>query len=396
MTDHAEAGSEPSLLYVATVSVTLRHFIAPHARHLRARGWRVEATANGAAADDALRAAVDAAYELPLSRSILDARGLLRGYRALSRLLADRRDIVHVHTPIASFLTRLAARRLPVERRPAVVYTAHGFHFHRHGHWATNLIFRTAERLAGRWTDRLIVINDEDFEAATRYHIVPRSRLIRMPGIGLDTNHYARAALDPATVASARTALGIRDGVPMFATVGELNRNKRQGDAIEALAAMRNRDAMLVVLGDGESRRQLEALASERGVADRVVIRGFVEDPRPVLVGAVALIHPSQREGLSRSVMEALALEVPVVASTARGNAELVEDSGAIVAIGDTAGLAAAMDRLIDEPEEARELGRRGRDRMVARYDLEQVILRHDHLYEDVLSHARRTARGRD
>jgi len=390
MTEPGPAGDRgASLLYIATISATLRHFLNPYARHLRGAGWRVEAAANGAAADEDLRAAFDDVHELPLSRSIFDVGGMFAAYKAVARVLADAPDIVHVHTPIASFLTRLAARRLPAARRPIVVYTAHGFHFHREGRRVTNLVFLSAERLAGRWTDRLIVINDEDFEAATRHRIVPARRLIRMPGIGLDTTTYSRSSLEPGATDAARVALGVAPGAPMFVAVGELNRNKRHADAIAALAAMRRRDAVLVLLGEGDHRPRLEEQAKHLGLVDRVVFGGFVADPRPVVAGATALVHPSRREGLSRSVMEALALDVPVIASAARGNAELVADSGAVVPIGDVAALAAAMDRLADAPDEAVEMGRRGRERIVERYDLAALIARHERLYEELLAERR-------
>jgi glycosyltransferase involved in cell wall biosynthesis len=390
MTAHGAAPSPgPRLLYVATIAATLSHFLGPYARHFRAAGWRVDAAASGALADPALHAAFDAVHELPLSRSIFDVRGMLASYRALSGLLDTAPDIVHVHTPIASFVTRLAIRRRPRDRRPAVVYTAHGFHFHREGHWLTNQVFRTVERLAGRWTDRLVVINDEDLAAARRHRIVPPARLVHMPGIGLDTAAFSPAVVDAAEIAAARAAVGVPAGAPLIVAVGELNRNKRQADAIAALAAMQHRDAHLVLLGDGDARPRLEALADRLGVAERVRFGGLVPDVRPLLAGATALVHTSKREGLSRAVMEALALEVPVVASAARGNAELVGDSGAVVPIGDVAGLASAMDGLIADPDGARAMGRRGRQRMVERYDLAALIGRHEELYAGLLAERR-------
>ena len=146
--------------------------------------------ANGASGEPVLHAAFDHVYELPLSRSIVDLASLVRGERAISRLLGAGHDIVHVHTPIAAFITRYAARRLPAERRPVVIYTAHGFHFHQGGRAVTNASFLAAERLAGRWTDRLVVINDEDEIAARKHQIVPSNRLVRMPGIGIDTSWF--------------------------------------------------------------------------------------------------------------------------------------------------------------------------------------------------------------
>lgn len=387
----AAAGANPpsgvSLLLVATLAHTIRTFLLPYAAHFRALGWRVDAAANGVGGDKVLQEAFDHVYELPLSRSILDLGGILRAGRAISALLDTRPDIIHVHTPIAGFVTRFAVRREPAERRPAVVYTAHGFHFYKGGNPATNALFQTAERVAGRWTDRLVVINDEDEAAAVRNRIVPRGRLVRMPGIGIDTSTWSPSSVPPNGAARVRGQLGIAADAPIFVVVGELNRNKRQGKAIAALASMQHGDAHLVLLGDGPERAALEALVVHLSLRDRVHLLGFVQDVRPVLCAATALILPSQREGLARSVMEALALEVPVIASTARGNRELVgTDSGILVGTGDVRQLADAMDRLIDHPDERLAMGLRGRERMVEQYDLNVLIRLHEALYLQMLA----------
>jgi glycosyltransferase involved in cell wall biosynthesis len=382
----ANVTGDPSLLYVATISPTLRNFIAPYAIHFRELGWRVMAAANGATADPAICAAFDDVYELPLSRSIRDVSGLARSSRALTQILHERPDIVHVHTPIAGFLTRYAVRRLPRSGRPRVVYTAHGFHFNHAGNPITNAVFLTAERVAGRWTDRLVVINDEDESAARRHRIVPGRRLVRMPGIGVDTGRFAPSAVAPERVQEVREHLAVGADSSLFAVVGELNRNKRQVDALAALSAMRNPGAHMVLLGTGPRQEMLEGKVAELGLADRVDFTGFVEDVRPFLRAADALILPSKREGLARSVMEALSLETPVIASTARGNRELVgADSGVVYETGDVAALAAAMDRILEHPDEATAMGRRGRQRMIAGYDLGVVRHLHEELYRRLL-----------
>ena len=378
--------AEPiSLLYVSTVSSTAGHFLAPYAAHFRALGWRVDAAANGASADSAVQRAFDHVHDLPLSRSPSDLVGLARAGGAVTRAVASGYDIVHVHTPIASFVTRLAVRRLATRSRPRVAYTAHGFHFHRGGHLVTNLLFLMAERLAGRWTDRLVVINDEDHAAARRHRIVPPHNLVRMPGIGLDTDAYSRASVDPDAFDRARLELGVPLSAPLFVAVGDLNRNKRPADAVEALARMRDGTGHLVFIGDGPERATVEDLAVRRGVRARVRVTGFIDDVLPVLGSATALIMPSRREGLARSIMEALALEVPVVASTARGNAELVDADGFVVETGDVQALARSMSWLVDHPDERRAMGLRGRARMVERYDMRKLIGLHEELYRGML-----------
>lgn len=391
--DPGRATRRPSLLMVSTVAATIEGFLLPYAEHYRQHGWRVDAAASGASTDSTLNAAFDRTHELPLSRSILDVAGLLRGMNSISQVLRDGYDVVHVHTPIAGFVTRAAIRRMPAANRPAVVYTAHGFHFHEGGSRTTNALFLTAEKVAGRWTDRLVVINAEDHSAALTHRIVSQRRLIFMPGIGVDTGWYSRASVSDAAIAEARASLGIGPDTPVMAVVGELSIRKRPFDVVAALGMMRHRDCHLVLLGDGPEQARVEAAIREVGAEDRVHLLGGVADIRPMVAASSALVLASSREGLPRSIMEALLLEVPVVASDTRGNPDLVlPDAGYIVPVGDVSALAGAMDRILDDPREARAMGANGRARMVERYDLSVLIRMHDGMYADL--QAERTTRS--
>ena len=105
------------------------------------------------------------------------------------------------------------------------------------------------------------------------------------------------------------------------------------------------------------------------------------------MAGASALVLASDREGLPRSIMEGLLLEVPVVASTARGNPELVDEhSGFIYPTGDIDALAAALDRILDDPAAAREMGLHGRQRMVDEYEISKLIEQHEAMYAAMLA----------
>ncbi len=119
---------------------------------------------------------------------------------------------------------------------------------------------------------------------------------------------------------------------------------------------------------------------------DRVHFLGVVDDVRPVVRAATALILPSKREGLARSVMEALSLEVPVIASTARGNRETRRRLRDPVRDGRRPRARVAMDWMVDHPDERRQMGVRGRARMVERYDLQVLIRMHEQLYLGMLA----------
>lgn len=386
------AGRPPALLLVATVPATIEAFLLPFSRRMRNLGWVVAAAASGINGRAAARE-FDLTVDLPLSRRLLDPRNIALGVPAVRRFVeATRPDIVHVHTPVASLVTRMAVRGMRRESRPAVAYTAHGFHFYVGGNPLANLTFQTAEWVMGRWTDRLVVINEDDERAARRLRLVPTERLVRMPGVGIDTAVYSRSQVQPAEISLIRRRIGIGDGTPLFVSVAELHPNKRHDKTIEALSRMRHADAHLAIAGDGEQRAKLESVASRLGVSNRVHLLGFLGDIRPLLVASTGFVLASGREGLARSLMEALSLEVPVVVSDARGNRELaLPDGGFIVPNGDPEGLAAGMDQLIANPNLGRTMGEQGRSRMATRYDQESVIKMHERMYASML--AERTTR---
>ena len=178
MTDTGSSVDLPKgvkLLVVSTVPELVRNFLLPYADHYRAVGWEVGVAVGEPARFPEIRQHFDHVWDIPWSRSILSPSNLTMAAPSIRSLIRQvRPDLVHVHTPIAGFLTRAAVRSLPRRSRPLVVYTTHGFHFHPGGSVLPNALFLAAERAAARWTDCLTVINQTDEHAALRFRIVPR------------------------------------------------------------------------------------------------------------------------------------------------------------------------------------------------------------------------------
>lgn len=373
------------LLIVTTVAPTLRAFLLPFARHYRALGWQVDAAARDIDAIPALREEFDACHALPLSRNPLDLGTLLRAPAAIRRLVAQGRyDLVHVHTPVAAMLVRFALRGRGPGARPRVVYTAHGFHFHRHGQALTNAVFRSAERLAAPWCDALVTINREDYDAARAAGFA--TRVEYMPGIGVDTAQWDPATVEAAAVAAVRASLHLAETDVLFLMVAEFNPGKRHRDVLEALRQPGLEHVHVAFAGDGPLRPTLEVEAMTAGIGGRTHFLGFRRDIPVLMRAARAVLLPSQREGLPRSLLEALSMAVPIIGADIRGIRELAEGGcGRLHAVGDVAGLAAALRELAAAPDEAAAMGARGRERMVRDYDEKAVIRLHDQLYADLL-----------
>jgi glycosyltransferase involved in cell wall biosynthesis len=373
--------AEPRLLIATTVPSTSRGFLLPYADHFRQRGWTVDAlTGPGDALVD-LSGHFDDVHVVPWSRRPADRRNVSAALPTVRRLLArGRYDLLHTHTPVASTISRAAV--VGLRRKPAVVYTAHGFHFHAGGSRVANLGYAAVERVMGRWTDRLVVINDEDYAAARR--MLDPDRVVLMAGIGLDLERYRPDSASADDIARIRSELGLAPADVLMSVVAELNPGKNHDTVLRALARNGDPDIHLALAGAGPERQRLEELAAGLGVSDRVHWLGVVADVRPLVLASASTILLSRREGLSRAVMESLAMGVPVIGSRIRGIADLVgRHGGLLVAPDDVDGAAAALDAVQDLPR-AWQLRTALAERL-ASLSLVRLLHQHDDLYADLL-----------
>jgi glycosyltransferase involved in cell wall biosynthesis len=380
------------LLMVATVPETLNGFLAPFARHFRSKGWLVDGMARGISTNLESLETFDQVWDVEWSRNPLDPKNLLRTPDTIREAIEQRQyNLVHVHTPVAAFVTRYALKSIRKQGRPKVIYTAHGFHFYKGGSPLKNAIFLGLEKLGGQWTDHLIVINHEDEAAAKRFQLVPGKRVHYMPGIGVDLTHYRSDVTSLTAVELVRQEMGLTHEIPLFLCIAEFMPRKRHAALIQAFARIAGSKAHLALAGEGPLLEDIKTLADNLRIRDRVHFLGFRQDIPILIQSSVATILVSQQEGLPRSVMESFCLQVPVIGTAIRGVRDLLADHcGLLVNVGDVNALTNAMTWILDNPQEAREMGKRGRMRM-ADYDLHHIIDLHEVLYAEALGQ-----KGRD
>lgn len=382
------------LLIASTVSSTIRAFLFPYADHFRSLGWKVDALAAGIAdcTDSPLH--FDQLHDVNWSRRAFDHHNLTSALSRVRQVIADGDyDIIHVHTPIAAFVSRLALAGLPSRKRPALVYTVHGFHFQSGNNVFSNVAFAALEKLAGRWTDHLITMNREDDAAARRLRIVPAERMHCIPGVGIDIGFFRPAAVPSSEVDRVRRGFGIGPDDPVFAMVAEFIPRKCHRDAVAALARLSHPNAHMIFVGEGRELDPVRTFAAEAGVLNRIHFAGNQNDVRPFILAALATILPSTQEGLPRSIMESFACGVPVIASDIRGNRDLLAEGGGLLfPAGDIESLASRMNSLAADPAGAAQMGAIART-AVARYDIANVIRLHEELYAEVMRGAVRSVR---
>lgn len=377
----------PRLLIISTVANMLRGFLLPFPRHFQELGWQVDAMANGVSESQECKEAFNHVLEIGWSRNPL-SHANFRGPVARVREVVTQGDydIVHVHTPVASLVSRFALRRFDRRSQLQVIYTAHGFHFYDGGPRVRNCAFRTLERLAGRWTDYLVVINRWDERSARTYRVVPHERLVYMPGIGLDTEtKYHPASVSPAEIIRVRSELGLTPQHKMLLMIAEFNPGKRHADALRGMARITSDTVHLVFAGDGCLLEETKALAVRLGVAHRVHFLGHRSDICALIRASSATLLTSDREGLPRSIMEAMSLGVPVIATDIRGNRDLLGDGrGILVPVGDGDALASAIRWVTENGAEAARMAGLARERTRS-FDLRRILQLHEELYSRAL-----------
>jgi glycosyltransferase involved in cell wall biosynthesis len=350
-------------------------------------GYEVEVAAAPVGFAEKVRAEGYEVYPIPFSRNPLSARNIA-AYRALRELMQSRHYLmVHVHTPVAGFLGRFAARRQGV---PHIVYTAHGFHFHSHGKWWSNSLYYVLERTAAHWTDTLITINREDFVLASLDFARGRTKVVYVPGVGTDCAQFTPATVDQR--AHERPLLRLMEDSFIIAWVAEFIKRKRPNDAVTAFQVVSSEIlSQLVMLGDGLLLDSIRTSAEQRGMRDTVTFRGRVPNVPEYLAASDVLLSTASQEGLPKNVMEAMATGLPVVAYDIRGCSDLVVDgeTGFLVPLGDVRGLVDKLVWLAHHPDERHNMGVAGRRRIEEMFSLETVLPQLKAIYQNELGRER-------
>jgi len=359
------------VLFIASIYTHFTAFHIPFMKLLQSWGYEVHAAASPAEGHkDEVEAIGVRCWDIPFVRSPFNPKNLT-AYRKLKSLLKrERFDLIHVHTPTAAWLGRLAAKRTS---QGSVLYTAHGFHFYKGAPLPYWFFYYPAERIAARWTDGLIVINSEDYEQAQRMGFKPGKNLFFVHGVGVDLKRFSRGHEHRFSV---RKELGLSKKDVVITCVAEFIPRKNHGFLLDAwrLVARAEQKAHLLLVGNGRLRNAVEARVYQEHIP-RVYFLGFRRDVSRILTTTDVFVLTSKHEGLARCVMEAMAAGKPVVVTNVRGNRDLVEhgDDGFLVELGDVEGLAQALLQLIRNPGLREKMGQAGRAK-IQDYSLERVL----------------------
>ena len=300
-------------------------------------------------------------------------------WRQLADIVRTRGiDIVHAHEYKTDALAWIMARRMGL----AAVATAHGW---------------TGQTLRERWGyypadkvilarfSRVIAVSSDIKDDLVRHGARPDRVEVLLNAI--DAGAFRRV---PAGRAEIRESLGCRDGDIVIGAVGRLETQKRFDLLVEAIAALQPGESglRLVVVGDGSLRSDLEAKARSIGIADRCVWTGHRGDVAALHQAFDLFVQSSEYEGTPNAVLEAMAMETPIVATDAGGTREvaLPGQHALIVPIRDVKALADGIRAVLADPESARARAIAARQRVETELSFEARTRRLEQIYQQVVA----------
>jgi glycosyltransferase involved in cell wall biosynthesis len=299
----------------------------------------------------------------------------------LRKLIRERRiDLVHSHDYKTNVLALLLSRFAGVK----ALSTVHGWTGHSsRERW---IYYPADKRVLARFP-RVVTVSSEIRRELIRCGADPNRVSTVLNGI--DHRQFWR---DPTKVAGARAALGISDGDLVIGAVGRAEPQKRFDLLLESFATIVKRfpQSRLFIVGDGSQRQALEAQATALNLRDRCRIVGHMDDVVPAYHAFDLLVQSSDYEGTPNAVLEAMAFEVPIVATAAGGTAEILRAGvdGRIVPIGQVNLLVSEVTRALEDPAGSAGMAHQARLRVEGELSFETRVRRIEGIYKEMMGGA--------
>ncbi len=382
------------IMQLCAIDRTIKIFLKPLIRHLMDQGLEVICVCSGGPYTEELKREGLDIINVPIERKV----GVLSNIKSIFKLYIlfkkERPDVLHVHTPVASALGRIAAKLAKV---PIVVYTAHGFYFHDDmPPMKYKLILNIEKYLARYFTDFIFTQSDEDRITAINNRFIDEKKIVCI-GNGIDI--YGR--FNPQNICNAEINklykdFKLTDENIIVTFVGRLVREKGIRELVGAFGSIDNDEARLIIVGDMDQgcrdKKTRDLIVRKYKDNRKIIFLGFREDINNILYFTDIFCLPSYREGMPRTIIEAMAMGCAVVATDIRGCREEVIDgeTGFLVKPQSEYDIREKLETLIADKRLLNSMKAKGRERAKEQFDERQIVGRQadiiNKLYEEYIN----------
>jgi len=361
-------------------------------RYLRSHGWQVDVLATDPFAVSQFKTIprVSVIESIYIPREIAPVTDLIAFIQLLILLRRKNYDVVHTYNATSSVLGRIAARLAGV---PVILHHQAGWTVTDQSSPLERIAFTAIEYLATLASTRGICVSHAIAQEARLRHIAPYSKLVTICN-GIDPQPYI-AAINNGSGQKLREELVIPRDHLVIGNAGRLSPQKDNQSLIRALNPLKSllpeKPFILLFAGDGPDRERLEGLTQSLGLSQQVRFLGFIQDVPAFLAAIDIFISPSYREGMSISLLEAMAAARPIVTTLILQNSELVEHevTGLLVPPNSPERIAQAIARFKREPGLALRCASAARQRVLERYTIDRMFRETLDLYLDLLGRYR-------
>lgn len=308
------------IMIITTTDNMIWQFLLPHISQLQSDGHTVECVCakTGFWFDELTDKYNLKVHEINFARSPFKLQNMSAYKRLVSLQKKESFSVIYCQQPVGGAMGRLIARKFKLP----CIYTAHGHFFFKGNSKLKNFVFKNVEKYLAKFTTALVTINQEDYQASKNWK---SQYVFKINGIGVDLTKYI--PLNNNDKAALKDQLGLKDDDFVITSIGELNKNKNTFRLLEVIKSIDNPNIKYIICGQGPLQKKYEDYIKANNLQNRVLLLGFRKDIANILSISNVYIMPSYREGLPRSMMEAMALELPIIASSIRGNMDLVGDN---------------------------------------------------------------------
>ena len=317
-------------------------------------------------------------------RPLDDLRGLFRLAECLRK---NQFDLVQTHTSKAGVIGRVAAK---LARVPSIVHTVHGFAFHEYSSKFVIFLVSSIERFAATMSNRIVTVSNCHREWALTLKIASPEKIVAIPN-----------GIDPLSVPAEfdreafRRSLGVGDTEMLVVSIGRLSSQKGFSYLLDAVAALPAHEptCKFIIVGEGPMRRELEDSIARHELHDRLTLLGFRRDIAEFYAAADLIVQPSFREGLSISLLEAMAAGCPIITTSIKSNVEVIGNSEAAVLVPamDSEALSQAIGQLLDDCPARDRMARTALSCFENDYTSSRMLDRYMELYRECDSSSKET-----
>ena len=329
-------------------------------------------------------------HNINIDRDIKLISNIKTVYELIKLMKQEKPDIVHVHTPVAAVLGRLAAK---IAKVPAVIYTAHGFYFHDGMPKSRYYIYYLIEKIMAKFfTDYLFTQSKEDYEVATRHHFLSRKNAYHYRWIsnGIDLeDKFNYDKVNQQKIKLLKKEYDIKKDDLIITFIGRLVEEKGIIDLLEAVERVKYQNIKVFIIGDTHQSerdtmtfKKLEKYKKHHNI----IFTGSLDNISDYLYLSDIFCLPSYREGMPRSIIEAMAMKNAIITTNIRGCREEVEDNinGYIIPINAPQYIATKIDTLANNPELLAKFKNKSHEIANKHYDERQVVQKQLQVFEQL------------